>query len=170
MKKCPQCNRVETDGTLKFCRVDGATLVTESSGLAGEAGTAQLGSSADASEVHTSILPHTSTSPEINRPTHWYSITFRAKRQFDGSLREMKRAQELDPLSANIGSNVAMTYLLNNNEEAAVGEFKKAIDWTRTFHRRMRISAMSTSSKSDIKRPWRSSKNRSNYRTGQAYS
>ena len=40
MKHCPQCNRVETDETLKFCRVDGATLVSESSGLAGEAGTA----------------------------------------------------------------------------------------------------------------------------------
>jgi len=27
MKRCPQCNRVETDEALKFCRVDGATLV-----------------------------------------------------------------------------------------------------------------------------------------------
>ena len=26
MKRCPQCNRVETDEALKFCRVDGATL------------------------------------------------------------------------------------------------------------------------------------------------
>ncbi|MGQ0763408.1 MAG: hypothetical protein ACT4OT_15535 [Acidobacteriota bacterium] len=41
MKRCPQCNRVETDEALKFCRVDGATLVIESSAL-GEAGTAQL--------------------------------------------------------------------------------------------------------------------------------
>ena len=28
MKRCPRCNRVETDETLKFCRVDGAALVT----------------------------------------------------------------------------------------------------------------------------------------------
>ena len=69
MKRCPQCNRVETDETLKFCRSDGATLVSESSSLSTEAGTAQLGASPDASEVHTSILPHTSTSPEINRST-----------------------------------------------------------------------------------------------------
>jgi len=27
MKRCPQCNRVETDETLKFCRTDGAPLV-----------------------------------------------------------------------------------------------------------------------------------------------
>jgi len=29
MKRCPQCNRVETDETLKFCRTDGAPLVDE---------------------------------------------------------------------------------------------------------------------------------------------
>src|SRR5260370_42244159 len=27
MKRCPQCNRVETDDALKFCRVDGIRLV-----------------------------------------------------------------------------------------------------------------------------------------------
>src|ERR1051326_2888781 len=29
MKRCPRCNRVETDETLKFCRTDGASLVDE---------------------------------------------------------------------------------------------------------------------------------------------
>ncbi len=55
MKRCPTCNRVETDDALKFCRVDGATLV-DSLWLGNESGTAQLGSSPNASEVHTSIL------------------------------------------------------------------------------------------------------------------
>jgi hypothetical protein len=27
MKRCPTCNRVETDETLKFCRLDGTLLV-----------------------------------------------------------------------------------------------------------------------------------------------
>ena len=67
MKRCPQCNRVETDEALKFCRVDGATLVSDwSTGT--EAGTSQLGSPADASEVHTSILPH-NTQSNVNRAT-----------------------------------------------------------------------------------------------------
>lgn len=66
MKRCPQCNRVETDETLKFCRVDGATLISESSSLDDQAGTAQL--PPDASEVHTSILPHR-TDANINRAT-----------------------------------------------------------------------------------------------------
>ena len=28
MKRCPQCNRVEADATLVFCRTDGAPLVS----------------------------------------------------------------------------------------------------------------------------------------------
>jgi len=43
MKRCPRCNRVEMDEALKFCRTDGATLVHDSV----------------ASEVETSLLPHT---------------------------------------------------------------------------------------------------------------
>src|SRR5262249_39385187 len=48
--------------------VDGATLISDSSSFNGEAGTAQLGSSPEASELHTSILPH-HTSANVNRAT-----------------------------------------------------------------------------------------------------
>ncbi|HZI50149.1 MAG TPA: hypothetical protein VFD75_20285 [Pyrinomonadaceae bacterium] len=68
MKRCPQCNRVETDEALKFCRVDGATLVNDSSSIGSEAGTAGLNSAPSASEVHTSILPQV-TSANVNRAT-----------------------------------------------------------------------------------------------------
>ena len=68
MKRCPQCNRVETDEALKFCRVDGTTLVSDSASLGSEAGTAQLGSGSVAKEIETSILPHR-TDADINRPT-----------------------------------------------------------------------------------------------------
>src|SRR5262249_29545927 len=67
MKRCPTCHRVETDEALKFCRVDGATLLSNSPAIAGESGTAELSSALDASEDHTSILPH--TDPNINRAT-----------------------------------------------------------------------------------------------------
>jgi hypothetical protein len=67
MKRCPQCNRVETDEALKFCRVDGATLVSDSSSIS-EAGTAKLGSSSVVNEIETSILPH-STDANIDRAT-----------------------------------------------------------------------------------------------------
>jgi len=68
MKRCPQCNRVETDEALKFCRVDGATLISDSGPVSGDAGTAKFGSGAVSSEIATSVLPHR-TDAEINRPT-----------------------------------------------------------------------------------------------------
>jgi TolB-like protein/Tfp pilus assembly protein PilF len=58
MKRCPQCNRVETDDALVFCRADGTALVSDSSSLGSEAGMARLGSASAASEIETSILPH----------------------------------------------------------------------------------------------------------------
>ena len=68
MKRCPQCNSVETDEGLKFCRVDGATLISDSGSVSGELGTAKFGSRAVSSEIETSVLPHR-TDADINRPT-----------------------------------------------------------------------------------------------------
>src|SRR5215471_17045566 len=67
MKRCPECHRVETDESLKFCRVDGATLVTESDSGSTDRGTVKFGS-AQSSEIETSILPH-ATEANINRAT-----------------------------------------------------------------------------------------------------
>jgi TolB-like protein/Tfp pilus assembly protein PilF len=68
MKRCPQCNRVENNDTLAFCRADGTALVNDSQPLSSEAGTAELGSGAVATEIETSILPHT-TDAAISRGT-----------------------------------------------------------------------------------------------------
>ena len=68
MKRCPQCNRLESDEALKFCRVDGTTLISDSGAVSGDAGTAKFGSGAVSSEIETSVLPHR-TDADINRPT-----------------------------------------------------------------------------------------------------
>lgn len=52
MKRCPQCNRVETDEALKFCRVDGAPL-TVSTALDFESATMALPGSGSAVPVTT---------------------------------------------------------------------------------------------------------------------
>ena len=57
MKRCPQCNRVETDDALGFCRVDGVPLVRESLPL-----------NTEATEIETSLLPH-STNANVDRAT-----------------------------------------------------------------------------------------------------
>ena len=46
MKRCPQCNRVETDDALVFCRADGTALISESGSVSTEAGTVKFGSAA----------------------------------------------------------------------------------------------------------------------------
>lgn len=68
MKRCPQCNRVETDEALKFCRVDGAPLISDSGSISGDAGTAKFGPGVASSEIETSILQHT-TDAAISRGT-----------------------------------------------------------------------------------------------------
>src|SRR5258708_29401714 len=68
MKRCPKCNRVESDEALKFCRVDGTTLVSDPLPFTAEGETAQLGSASAGNEIETSILPH-STDANINRAT-----------------------------------------------------------------------------------------------------
>ncbi|HLL77202.1 MAG TPA: tetratricopeptide repeat protein [Pyrinomonadaceae bacterium] len=64
MKRCPQCDRVEADDALTFCRADGTPLMRES-GAAGEgAGTLRFSpQSADTTETH--ILP---TGEHLNNP------------------------------------------------------------------------------------------------------
>ncbi len=57
MKRCPQCNRVETDEALSFCRLDGVPLVRESLPL-----------NTEATEIETSLLPH-STNANVDRAT-----------------------------------------------------------------------------------------------------
>jgi TolB-like protein/Tfp pilus assembly protein PilF len=69
MKRCPQCNRFENDDTLVFCRADGTALMSDSATVDAEAGTVKLSSAPVSSKIETSVLPLTSTTPEINRPT-----------------------------------------------------------------------------------------------------
>ena len=66
MKRCPQCNRVETDNALGFCRVDGATLVTAPLPDS-ETTTVHLGPTSP-SESETNILPR-HTNPGASRST-----------------------------------------------------------------------------------------------------
>ena len=68
MKQCPQCNRVETDDSLVFCRVDGAALVNNSSELNGDSGTLKLATQSGPTEIETSILPHL-TNAGVSRGT-----------------------------------------------------------------------------------------------------
>jgi hypothetical protein len=69
MKRCPQCNRIETDDTLVFCRADGAALIGDSGSVSADAGTIRFGTLPIASEIETSVLRQHATDAGTSRPT-----------------------------------------------------------------------------------------------------
>ncbi|HXM51437.1 MAG TPA: tetratricopeptide repeat protein [Pyrinomonadaceae bacterium] len=69
MKRCPQCNRLEPDDMLGYCRADGTALIADSGSVNAEAGTVKFGSAAISSEIQTSVLPRTFTDAGISRPS-----------------------------------------------------------------------------------------------------
>src|SRR5678816_2552991 len=69
MKRCPQCNRLETDDALAFCRVDGSPLNVESHVTNDELGTISLDSIPVSDEAKTTILTPPNTNESFNAPT-----------------------------------------------------------------------------------------------------
>src|SRR5207248_2204238 len=65
-----------------------------------------------------------------NYPTahHWYSILLKSVGRWDEAFTEIKRAQELDPLSNVINVNVSMTYFLKNDLNSAIEHSRKMIE------------------------------------------
>ncbi|MGI8897692.1 MAG: hypothetical protein ACR2IB_04780 [Pyrinomonadaceae bacterium] len=72
MKRCPACNRVETDEALAFCRVDGTVLIDDSVSMSEGAGTVKFGPGPAASEIETRVLPPggvAATDAKTSKPT-----------------------------------------------------------------------------------------------------
>ncbi len=65
-----------------------------------------------------------------NYPTahHWFSVYFYITGQPNEAQREIKRAQELDPLSPIISANFAIIFLLRNDTEAAIEQCQRIIE------------------------------------------
>ena len=107
MKRCPQCHRVEADDTLAFCRTDGVALVNDSGSF--DSQTATLGSGQVSSEIETSLLPHTSTTPEIHRSTG--PTTALAGLQPQGATRQLNKPKLTGVLIALAGLTVLVAFL-----------------------------------------------------------
>ncbi|MDQ1639786.1 MAG: hypothetical protein QOF62_3125 [Pyrinomonadaceae bacterium] len=101
MKRCPTCNRVEADDTLVFCRADGAALIDASGSFTGDLNTAKFGSGPVSSEIETSLLPQTSTTPEISRNTG-PTIALSAA-EFPGTTRDLTKPKRHGFVFATIG-------------------------------------------------------------------
>jgi hypothetical protein len=101
MKRCPQCNRVEADDKLAFCRSDGAEFISDSGSFGGNAATTNLASGPVSSEIETSLLPHKSTTPEINRNTG--PTTALPVLQAQGTTRDLTKPNRRGFVFATIG-------------------------------------------------------------------
>ena len=100
MKRCPQCNRVESDDALVYCRTDGVALINDSGSFSADTQTAKLDSGSIPSEIETSLLPH-ATTPEISRNTG--PTTALPPPQVQGNTRELTKPKRRGFTSAAIG-------------------------------------------------------------------
>jgi len=83
MKRCPQCNRLESDDTLTFCRVDGASLLSVTSE---ELGTIKFNSAAVSGELRTTML-----SPQNTGDASTAETTILSADQSRPITRELKK-------------------------------------------------------------------------------
>jgi serine/threonine-protein kinase len=67
-------------------------------------------------------------SPNYAQAHHWYALYLAARGRQDESVAEMKRAQELDPLSLIINTNVGWTLYYAGRYDAAIEQLRKALE------------------------------------------
>jgi tetratricopeptide (TPR) repeat protein len=64
---------------------------------------------------------------------HWYAMCLANQGSFDEAIREIKRAQQLDPLSIRINQNVGYIYYQSRQYDKAIDQTQKTIDIDSTF-------------------------------------
>ncbi|MDQ3688059.1 MAG: tetratricopeptide repeat-containing serine/threonine-protein kinase [Acidobacteriota bacterium] len=64
-------------------------------------------------------------SPNYATAHHWYSVALLSRGHFDHALREVRRAQELDPLSPGINTDLGLCYFYMRRYDEAAVHFKR---------------------------------------------
>ena len=67
---------------------------------------------------------------------HWHGMWLVAGGRFDEAIAELERAQELEPLSVAINTDLALVLYLARRYEDAVAQYRAAIDLDAALHRR----------------------------------
>jgi serine/threonine protein kinase len=73
--------------------------------------------------------------PNYATAHQWYSEHLVAMGRYDEALAEIKRAQELDPLSLIINGVLAVTYGINGQNDQAIEQLKKTVEMDPNFTR-----------------------------------
>ena len=73
--------------------------------------------------------------PNYATAHHWYALDLAAMGRFPQALYEIRRAQELDPLSLIISTNVGWIEYLNHSNGQAIAEYRKVLELDPSFVR-----------------------------------
>jgi adenylate cyclase len=71
--------------------------------------------------------------PNYATAHHWYAMALANHGLFDEAIREIKRAQQLDPLSMRINQNVGYIYYQSRQYDKAIDQMRKTIRIDSTF-------------------------------------
>jgi len=123
MKRCPQCNRVESEETLTFCRVDGTPLVRESGAVSDSVGTVKFGHVPTADETETRILP---TDEILTRPTA--PTTGLDARRASGGTQELNKPKSHKGVVIAIAAVIAVALAASAYYYLSQGKDHKAIE------------------------------------------
>jgi serine/threonine-protein kinase len=74
-----------------------------------------------------------SLNPNYAEAHHWYAMALANQGLFDEAISEIKRAQQLDPLSLRISQNVGYIFYQSRQYDKAINQTQKTIDIDSTF-------------------------------------
>src|SRR5712692_8595070 len=130
MKRCPQCNRVETDETLKFCRVDGVLLIDDTSLIDESSATRILPTSKTGEAVgHGDTVPPRATTSALEAGNDLSAGTGEPKEEASGSsvaslvaaIKQHKIAALISLLVIVAGIVGISFYLRGRSSEVTIG-------------------------------------------------
>ncbi len=87
----------------------------------------------DRTDAEKEFLRAIELNPNYSTAHHWYGFYLATLRRFDESMREMKRAQDLDPLSLIINSNMGRVLYFEHQYDQAIEQLQKTIEMDQSF-------------------------------------
>jgi serine/threonine-protein kinase len=73
--------------------------------------------------------------PNYATAHHWYGFgSLLGMGRFDDAIRELKRAQELDPLSLIINTDLGLTYIITGQYDKAIEQLRKSLEMDQGFY------------------------------------
>jgi TolB-like protein/DNA-binding winged helix-turn-helix (wHTH) protein/Tfp pilus assembly protein PilF len=73
------------------------------------------------------------SNPNYAEAHHWYALYLAMMKRFDEAMSEMKHAQELDPLSLIVNTNIGWIHYMARRYDEAIATYQKTLEMDPTF-------------------------------------